>query len=216
MRGLSSFCWMFHVKHEGWEATAEALGVLLPKDAPARMSQYERLLVQRGAPMGLIAPRDVPRVRERHIIDCLRGAALVGMERSTAYDLGSGGGLPGLVLAIARPDLAITLVEVRRHRAAFLQTAIDELGLSCAVVYGRRVETLRTRVQTCFARAFAPVSATWETAFPLLEPQGRVVYWAGRTFQPERDLPAGVRASVHRTDLLPGAGALVELTAVPA
>ncbi len=88
------------MKHEGWEHDAEALGVALPPEAAAQLDRYEGLLLERGAPMGVIAPGDVPRLRERHLLDCLRAAPLAPEER-TAYDFGSGGGLPGVVIAIA-------------------------------------------------------------------------------------------------------------------
>jgi 16S rRNA (guanine527-N7)-methyltransferase len=206
---------MFHVKHEGWEAATQAIGVTLAPEDLDRLGAYERLLVSQGAPMGLISPGDVARVRERHILDSLRAAALIGSERATAYDLGSGGGLPGIVLAIARPNLVVTLVEVRRNRAAFLQMAIEELALEGTQVHARRAETLRDPARWCFARAFAPAAAAWAAAAPILEPGGGLIYWAGRTFASDRDVPPGVLAVPHQARGLPGAGPLVELTVAP-
>ena len=147
---------MFHVKHEGWSEQGPALGVDIGPRPAAQLDKFERLLLERGAPMGLISPSDVPRVRERHILDSLRAAPFVE-GRTTGYDLGSGGGLPGLVLAIVLPELALTLVEVRRNRAAFLEVAVEELQLPNVMVYNRRAETLRERCDLCLARAFAPL-----------------------------------------------------------
>ena len=175
---------MFHVKHEGWTAAAASLEVTLPPGADAKLDRYERILVDRGSPMGVIAPRDVPRVRERHLLDCLRATPLMPAT-GAVYDLGSGGGLPGVVLAIARPELEVTLIEVRRNRAAFLGAVVAELDLPLVRIYPRRAETLRERADVCLARAFKPAPAAWSIAEPLLRPKGRLIYWAGASFDPE-------------------------------
>jgi len=199
------------VKHEGWGESATALGVDVGPRMAARLDGFEQLLLARGAPMGLIAPGDVPRVRERHILDSLRAAPFV-KGRTTGYDLGSGGGLPGLVLAIVLPDLALTLVEVRRNRAVFLEMVVKELQLPNVVVYNRRAETLRERHDLCLARAFAPLGRAWDTARPLLRDSGSLIYWAGARFDASTELPSDAAARVHRTPELPGSGALIELT----
>ena len=199
------------MKHEGWSEWAVALGVDIDSRMASRLDLFERLLLDRGAPMGLIAPGDVPRVRERHIFDSLRAAPFM-TGRTTGYDLGSGGGLPGLVLAIVLPDLALTLVEVRRNRAVFLQVVVEELQLRNVVVYNRRAETLRERSDLCLARAFAPLARAWDTARPLLGDSGSLIYWAGARFDASTDLPPDAAARVHRTPALPGSGALIELT----
>jgi 16S rRNA (guanine527-N7)-methyltransferase len=202
---------MFHVKHEGWSEWGVALGVDIGPETAAQLDGYEQLLLERGAPMGLIAPNDVLRVRERHLLDSLR-AAPFAKGRTTAYDLGSGGGLPGLVLGIVVPELALTLVEVRRNRAAFLKATVLELGLENVVVYNRRAETLRERRDLCLARAFAPLARAWEAARPLLNEGGSLIYWAGSRFDLSTDLPEGARAQRHDSTVLPGSGALIELT----
>lgn len=189
---------MFHVKHEGWSSVASSSGVELDDTAIDRLERFERGLRERAVPMGMVSPSDLPRLRERHILDCLRAASLLP-ETGTVCDLGSGAGLPGVVLAIARPDLRFVLVEVRRSRAAFLEEAIADL--ENAVVHGRRLETLRERVEACTARAFAPGPKSWAAAERLLGPSGRLIYWAGATFDIVRDVPAGVSASLFRSAL---------------
>jgi 16S rRNA (guanine527-N7)-methyltransferase len=202
---------MFHVKHEGLGEGATRVGVSLSAEAADRLGAYEQILLERGGPMGLVAPKDLVRVRERHILDSIRAAALVGPEPVSGYDLGSGGGLPGIVLAIARPHLTVTLVEVRRNRAAFLRRAAAELGLTNIEVYPRRAETLRARKDLCFARAFAPLPRAWSTAESLLVPGGRLLYWAGGGFNIAEDMPGGVSNALHPAPGLAGAGVLVEL-----
>jgi 16S rRNA (guanine527-N7)-methyltransferase len=174
------------------------LGIELDDTAIDRLEQFEQCLRERAVPMGMVSPSDLPRLRERHIFDCLRAAPLLP-EMGTVCDLGSGAGLPGVVLAIARPDLRFVLIEVRRSRAAFLDEATADL--ENAVVHGRRLETLRERVEACTARAFAPASKSWAAAERLLGPSGRLIYWAGATFDIGRDVPTGVSASLFRSAL---------------
>lgn len=188
---------MFHVKHEGWSGVA-SLGVELDDTAIDRLERFERDLRERGAPRGMVSASDLPRLRERHIFDCLRAAPLLP-ETGTVCDLGSGAGLPGVVLAIARPDLRFVLIEVRRNRAVFLDEATADLDN--AVVHGRRLETFRERVAACTARAFAPAPKSWAAAEPLLGPSGRLIYWAGATFDFVRDVPTGVSASLFQSAL---------------
>jgi 16S rRNA (guanine527-N7)-methyltransferase len=194
------------VKHEGWASLAAAIDVVLPSGADDKLERYERLLLERGAPMGVIAPGDVPRVRERHLLDCLRAAPLLPLD-GTVDDLGSGGGLPGVVLAIARPNLRVTLVEVRKNRAALLEEMVIELGLPSVRVHARRAETLRERVDVCLARAFRPAEEAWSISEPLLKPQGRLIYWAGASFDAET-LRGRVQVGLFRTPALARSGPL--------
>ena len=203
---------MFHVKHEGWTGSAAAFGIDLPPTAARQLDAFEASLATRGAAMGLVSPRDVPRIHERHLLDTLRGAALIRPDEGSAYDLGSGGGLPGVVIAIACPWLTVTLVEVRRNRAAYLSEIVGELALGNVDVFARRAETLRQRRSLCLARAFAPLPRTWDVAAPLLTPAGRLLYWAGSGFDLEHAVPAGVTARVHPARSLRGAGAIVEIS----
>ncbi|MFM7717878.1 MAG: 16S rRNA (guanine(527)-N(7))-methyltransferase RsmG [Actinomycetota bacterium] len=152
------------------DLTPEAAGTLL---------DFEDLLRDRAVPLGLVAEGDAGRIRERHVLDCLRAAGAVGPEDRSGYDLGSGAGLPGLVVAIARPMFHVKLVEVRPKRAAFLELAVERLGLPNASVVVGRVEDLAGPVDLCFARAYAPAEVSWRQAEPLLGPGGRLVYFAG-------------------------------------
>ena len=204
---------LFHVKHPPDDratlrAASRALGVFLSPDQADRLVAYERLLLTRGIPLGLVAASDAPRLRERHVLDCLRVAAIVGSATS-AYDLGSGAGLPGLVVAVAVPHLRVGLVESRHRRVAFLELATRELGVSNAEVLVGRVESLTEPVDLCFARAFAPVAEAWAAARRLLRPDGRLVYFSG-TEQARRRLPADARlVEVRETSVLESAGPLV-------
>jgi len=173
---------LFHVKHDESRPLVGAgaqLGVRLLQTQAESLLDFERLLITHAVPAGIVARADLPRLRERHVLDCLRAAAAVtGADRS-AYDLGSGAGLPGLVVAIARPDLKVTLVEARRRRAAFLEFAVEQLGVTNVEVAPTRLEELNTPADLCFARALAPLPESWNLAERLLQPRGRLVYFAG-------------------------------------
>jgi 16S rRNA (guanine527-N7)-methyltransferase len=199
---------VFHVKHEGWPEIAGALGLVLDAEQASKLERYERLLIDRAAPFGMIASADIPRIRERHILDSLRAALCVG-EARTAYDLGSGGGLPGIPVAIAATGLQVTLVEARRRRASFLELAIDTLELPNASVVHGHVEHLEERVDLALARAFTKAPACWALAEPLLNPQGRLIYFAGEGFDAAQETPGGVRTTLFRSPPLAKSGPLV-------
>jgi 16S rRNA (guanine527-N7)-methyltransferase len=187
---------MFHVKHE-------VPALELSSERRRLLDRYEGLLSERAVAGGLISAEDLPRVRERHLEDCLRAASVVHPNDRDSYDLGSGAGLPGVVVAIACPDLGVTLVERRRSRAAFLESVLDELGLSNARVFAGGSEALSTPVDLAFARALAPPRRSWELGEPLLRPAGRLVYFAGIAFDPGTDLPDEVEATIVPSSLAP-------------
>lgn len=118
-----------------------------------RVARFVDLLVAATARQNLISPASVPHVWDRHVVD---SAQLAAFSTATGrwLDIGTGGGLPGMVLALLLPDRRFTLCEPRRLRAAFLQDAADELALGDRVtVAACRVETLDMRAETISARA---------------------------------------------------------------
>ena len=197
------------MKHEGLSSAAALLGVALDESQVARLARYERLLAERGAGLGAISDRDVARLRERHVLDSLRAAKAVDEADRTAYDLGSGAGLPGIVVAVAAPSLQMTLVEARTMRGAFLELAVEVLNLPNARVAVRPAESLSTQVDVCFARAFADATSTWRVAAPMLRPHGRLVYFAGEAFDPSSGVPPGVSWRILPTPAIARRGSLV-------
>jgi len=170
------------VKHEGSSPAPppSSLGVALSDEQVGLLGRFESLLRERAVPLGFVAAADESRLRERHIWDCLRAASVIRPDERTGYDLGSGAGLPGLVVAIACPWLEITLAESRRPRVAFLELALERLSLPNARVQAGRVQDLDDKVDVCLARAFANAVSSWRIAEPLLAPGGRLVYFAGQ------------------------------------
>jgi 16S rRNA (guanine527-N7)-methyltransferase len=198
---------VFHVKHEGW-GVVEALNLELATQQLMQLEAFEVLIRERAIPLGMVATADEGRLRERHVHDSLRAATVVSADDRSAYDLGSGAGLPGVVVAIACPDLRITLVESRRPRAAFLQLVVDRLGLTNTVVSNERVEALGEPVDLCFSRAFARVGVAWRAADRLLLPRGRLIYFAGERFD-LAELPSDAASTLVTTSALARSGPLV-------
>ena len=158
------------------------------------MARYAEFLATAGVERGLIGPREVPRLWKRHLINC--GAMLPRVANgATVADVGSGGGLPGLVWAIARPDLAVTLIEPLLRRTVFLQEAVDVLELSNVEVLRARAEDVDRRFEVVTARAVAPLAKLVRWCLPLVAPGGVLLALKGRTAgdEVERD-----RADVER------------------
>jgi 16S rRNA (guanine527-N7)-methyltransferase len=129
---------------------------------------------------GLIGPREAPRLWDRHLVNC---ALLAGQlpPGATVADLGSGAGLPGLVLAIARPDLTVTLVEPLLRRTTFLEEVVAELALPAVEVVRGRAETLHgaRRFDVVTARALPPLDRLLGGAMPWVAPDGALVAMKG-------------------------------------
>lgn len=189
---------------------ASALGVELPEHAARSLVRLEQLLRERAVPAGMIAARDLDRLRERHVLDCLRAATVLRDEDEEAIDLGSGAGLPGLVIAIAVPRVAVTLVERRQRRAGFCELAAERLGLASVRVIAARIEDVAgRRADVCFARALAPLDEAWRLAEPLLREGGRLVFFAGRRTPGPFTAPGARCLSTVETPVLAGSGPLV-------
>ncbi|WP_284532958.1 16S rRNA (guanine(527)-N(7))-methyltransferase RsmG [Nocardioides sp. T2.26MG-1] len=143
--------------------------------------RYAELLATDGVLRGLIGPREAPRLWERHLVNCALLADQVP-QAATVADLGSGAGLPGLVLAIARPDLRVTLVEPLLRRTTFLEEVVADLGLGSSVEVVRgRAEALHgaRRFAVVTSRALAPLDRLLGWSMPLVEPTGALLAMKG-------------------------------------
>jgi 16S rRNA (guanine527-N7)-methyltransferase len=144
---------------------------------------YAELLITDGVVRGLIGPREAPRVWERHLINCGVISEMIPLGASV-IDVGSGAGLPGIVLAVARPDLTITLVEPLARRTAFLSEAVTALGLDATVTVVRgRAEDLAggppVAADVVTARAVAPLDRLAGWCLALAAIGGRVLALKG-------------------------------------
>jgi 16S rRNA (guanine527-N7)-methyltransferase len=167
-------------------APAAALDVF--GDALASAERYASLLAGPGVDRGLLGPREVGRLWERHLLNCAVLGELIP-RGSVVIDVGSGAGLPGIVLAIARPDLTLTLVEPLLRRATFLTECVPELELTNVEVLRARAEEVagRRRTEVVTARAVAPLARLAEWTFPLLRPGGRLLAIKGERAEAELD-----------------------------
>ncbi|WP_424637178.1 16S rRNA (guanine(527)-N(7))-methyltransferase RsmG [Embleya sp. AB8] len=181
---------MFHVKRqddttpdppvdERAPAAPEAAGRLFGANLD-RAIRYADLLAGPGVRRGMVGPREVGRLWERHLLNCGVVAELIA-ENAIVHDVGSGGGLPGIPLALVRPDLRITLVEPLLRRTTFLDEVVEELGLDNVEVLRGRAEELRgrTSADVVTARAVAPLAKLAGWGLPLLGSGGEMLALKG-------------------------------------
>lgn len=163
-----------------------AAAAVFPAERLPLVEQYAALLADDGVVRGLIGPREVPRLWERHLLNCALVAAALPRDARVA-DIGSGAGLPGLVLALARSDLTITLVEPLLRRATFLEEAVTSLGLRGVAVRRARAEELHgeERFDVVTARAVAPLERLLGWCMPLVAPTGALVAMKGASVDEE-------------------------------
>ncbi len=135
--------------------------------------RFADLLTREATVRGLIGPREVPRLWERHLLNCAVVTDLMP-EHSTVCDIGSGAGLPGVVLAIRRPDLQVTLVEPLLRRTTFLDLVVETMELSNVFVHRGRAEELHGEAvfDVVTSRAVAPMDRLARWSLPLVRPDG--------------------------------------------
>jgi 16S rRNA (guanine527-N7)-methyltransferase len=145
--------------------------------------RYAWWLAGAGVERGLIGPREAARLWPRHLLNCVAVAALIRRD-THVVDLGSGAGLPGIVLAIARPDLRITLVEPMQRRIAFLDEVAGDLslpGVQTRRASAEELATAKLNADFVIARAVAPVDRLAAMAGPLLRTGGQLLAIKGST-----------------------------------
>ena len=147
----------------------EALGAGFSK-----LVQYAEILVQDAVRLGIIGPREVDRIWDRHILNCAALTELIP-DGQSIIDIGSGAGLPGIVLAILNPNSAVTLIEPMQRRAEFLTQTKTELGLSNVEILRGRAEGQKVSAQNVTSRAVAPLSKLLSWSWPLVEKGGKVL-----------------------------------------
>jgi len=175
-----------------------------------QLGDFGGLLADVGVSRGLIGPREVPRIWQRHLLNC---AVVADPERhvipagSTVADVGSGAGLPGLVWAIVRPDLQVALIEPLLRRSTFLTEAIEQLSLQdrVSVRRDRAEDVVRdaawSGVDVVTARAVAPLDRLIGWTVPLLRPSGRLVALKGSSAQEEVAAATGALTRAGLSDV---------------
>lgn len=164
------------------------------KDRLPLAEKYHDLLATDGSTRGFIGPREVPRLWDRHLINC----AVIGdvmEEGATIVDIGSGAGLPGIPLAIVRPDLKITLIEPLLKRSVFLQEVVGKLALdNVTVIRGRAeegpVKKAAAGADIVTSRAVAPLGKLAKWSLPLVRRGGEMIAMKGESVHEELERDA--------------------------
>jgi 16S rRNA (guanine527-N7)-methyltransferase len=180
--------------------------------------RYVEHLATSGTERGLIGPREVPRLWGRHVLNCAVIESEIA-QGSHVADVGSGAGLPGLCLAIARPDLELTLIEPLERRVIWLQEVVDDLGLDNVTIMRTRAELAvgMVKADVVTARAVSALSNLAGLTIPLLEGEGEVVAIKGRSAAEEIEKAAKVirkLGGVHTSVVTVGQDLLEEPTTV--
>ncbi|WP_104493185.1 16S rRNA (guanine(527)-N(7))-methyltransferase RsmG [Paracoccus denitrificans] len=151
-----------------------------------RLATYAGLLRKWNPAINLIAASTIDQIEARHIADSLHLVEIAKNAQGSWVDLGSGGGLPGIVVAIMRPDLELSMVESDQRKGAFLRNAIRELALPHAKVLCKRIEALdRLDAANLSARALAPLPQLMAYVERHLSPSGTAWLMKGRNWQAE-------------------------------
>lgn len=180
--------------------------------------RYVEHLATSGIERGLIGPREVPRLWSRHVLNCAVVAELID-DGARVADVGSGAGLPGLCLAIARPDLYLTLIEPLERRVVWLEEVVMDLGLDNVEIIRSRAEAAVGKVECSVvtARAVSALNTLAPLTIPLLDGEGQLLAIKGRSAAEEITKAAKVLkklGGVNPEVLLTGEGILEEPTTV--
>jgi len=167
---------------------------------------FAQFLTTAGIERGLIGPREGERIWERHIFNCLPVTQLLP-QNASLFDIGSGAGLPGIVIALARPDLKVTLIEPLERRVEFLKEATEGLGIE--VIRGR-AQDVKKSADYVTARAVAPLEKLKKISWHLVKPGGALLAMKGESAATEM---VGVKNAVlHEIELEGvGLGRIIEL-----
>jgi len=178
---------------------------------------FTRHLAEQGEELGLIGPLELPRLWSRHILNCAIVAPL--LRPGLVGDVGSGAGLPGLVLAIARPDVSFILIEPMERRVAWLTSQVTALGLTNTTVLRARAEDVRlqTPLDQVTARAVSAFKTLIPLTAPLVRPGGELVVMkgAGAAGEVNNAAKAIQRFRLRKVEVLTlGEGVLQDVTRV--
>jgi 16S rRNA (guanine527-N7)-methyltransferase len=172
----------------------------------AEIRAFAEFLASAGIERGLIGPREGERIWERHIFNCLPVTELIP-QGASLFDIGSGAGLPGIVIAMARPDLKVTLIEPLERRVEFLKEATA--GTEIEVIRGRAQDVKKT-ADYVTARAVAPLEKLKKMSWHMVKTGGALLAMKGESAAAEM---VGVKSAVlHEINLEGvGLGRIVEL-----
>ena len=167
-----------------------------------QIQRYAELLKSTGIERGLIGPKEGDRIWERHIANCIPITTILP-ENVRLVDIGSGAGLPGIVIALARPDLKVSLVEPLQRRVDFLNEVVAELGIPVEVIRGR-AERVKKQFEIVTARAVAPLEKLINISWHMIPKGGSLMAMKGESAAEEialTTLKKGSTAQLHEISL---------------
>ncbi len=197
--------------------TEPAIAQELFPDRIQLLREFTHNLCDKGEELGLIGPLELPRIWTRHILNCAIVAPL--LRPGTVGDIGSGAGLPGLVLAIVRPDVNFVLVEPMERRVSWLQSQVSVLNLKNVTVMRARAEEIDSSIilDQVTARAVSSLQKLIPLTAPLVRPGGELVLMKGANVENEISAAAKQIKKNHILNsevLVLGTGILIEETRV--
>ena len=167
-----------------------------------QIQRYAELLSSTGIERGLIGPKEGDRIWERHIANCIPITTIIPQGVRVA-DIGSGAGLPGIVIALARPDLKVSLIEPLQRRVDFLNEVVAELALEVEVIRGR-AERVKKQFEIVTARAVAPLEKLIQISWHMIPRGGCLMAIKGESAADEiasTTLKKGSTAQLHELSL---------------
>ena len=150
----------------------------------SKLDQFAQILIEDGVKLGLIGPREVDRIWDRHILNCAAISELI-TDGQSIIDIGSGAGLPGLVLAILNPNSKVTLIEPMQRRCDFLTKTVEKLDLKNVSILKDRAENVGAHAQVVTSRAVAPLVKLLNWSLPLVVKNGKVLAIKGEKAKEE-------------------------------
>lgn len=171
-------------------------------DNQEKIQAYALLLKTEGIERGLIGPKEGDRIWQRHIANCIPITTII-KPNLRLVDIGSGAGLPGIVIALARPDLRVTLVEPLQRRVDFLTEVVAKLDIPVEVIRGR-AEIVKKQFEVVTARAVAPLEKLIQISWHMIPKGGQLLAIKGEGAQAELDitkLKKGSTAQIHEISL---------------
>ena len=168
-------------------------------DNQEKIQAYALLLKTEGIERGLIGPKEGDRIWQRHIANCIPITTII-KPKLRLVDIGSGAGLPGIVIALARPDLSVTLIEPLERRVAFLNEAVE--GLNIEVIRGR-AQDVKKSADFVTARAVAPLEKLKKMSWHMVKTRGSLLAMKGEGASAEME---GVKGATLHEITLEGIG----------
>lgn len=204
--------------YEPVRAALRAFGADLGPAEEEKLRAYRQLLATSNPRYSLISPGDVGRIVSRHFVECAAFLRWIPEKEIRVLDFGSGGGLPGIVIQILRPQARVVLLEARRKKVVFLRQAVQRLGLARAAVAGGQAELtagLAPPFERIIARAVSPLAKLLPLATPMLAPGGRLITPKGSGARAElagvegKLAEWGLRVEAHEAQPAPSPGAII-------